>query len=790
MENTPSQPGSYGRPLGRRSLRQRGRPILSCRECRRRKIRCDHKSPCAHCVHHQRRCTYQSHGGDLDPPSAAAASAERAHVSPVAEEELGNTPSRASLHANWPRIREPPTPSVANVFGTEEARGIPTPASLDQGSGAPRPTHPLHGPNTASGGNGAQRGLRNLEEFVGSVSGTATNKRPPLPTNEVTQEWQVLMDKSRNQGKSRKVNTAQEFATIITCFCEITGRNSGNASFRQPEAVQLVSQAAGFLRQCKSIAKELKTRRPTRCLHIGGSGGVALPRRETVDTMVNLYFATFESTHRILHVPSFWEDYRRFWDDPEGVASDLRLKVLLVMGIGSSLYDHGSTDASIINTELAHQCIYEAETWLGGPLEKDRIGIAGLQIQCLTILARQIFSIGGDTVWVTMGSVIHAAMQLGLHRDPKHLLPDISCLESELRRRLWATILDLAVQAALDSSMPPRISMDDFDAEPPANINDDELNESTTVIPSHPRDVFTSTSIQITLLEALPIRLRIVQQLNGLHSDLTYQHALDLSAHLTDAVRTAHSATKDLRGVTTFHKNLLDYLICRFMIPLHYSFSNQARTNPLYYYSLKLSTDAAIALTQPKHDDNNNYTDDDESRALFARLMALGGGLFRAGVRGAISALTLDLLTRVQEQRLDGTLACHAPHRAPAKRAVRDLIALSEERVRLGETNVKGHMFLCMILAQVEAVEGEGSDEMPSVEVAVARAARDSLGHCYGLLCLRKRKGGVGDDEVGLGGEEGAEGLALGTGEAADQGLGGYELDLDWDSMLPDFDFT
>lgn len=603
------------------------------------------------------------------------------------------------------------------------------------------------------------------------------------------------MNKSRDQGKSLKVSTAQEFAAIIACFSEITGRDSGNVSFRQPEAAQLVSESAGFLRQCKSIAKELKTRRPTRGLHLGGSAA-ALPRREMVDIMVNLYFATFESTHRILHVPSFRKDYRRFWDDPEGVAPDLRLQVLLVMSIGSSLYDHGSAEASISNTESAHQCIYEAETWLGGPLEKDRICITGLQIQCLTILARQIFSIGGDTVWVTMGSLIHAAMQLGLHRDPKHLPLDVPCLEAELRRRLWATILDLAVQAALDSAMPPRITMDDFDAEPPANINDDELDESTTTIPSHPRDIFTSTTVQITLLETLPVRLRIVQQLNGLHSDLTYQHALDLSAQLTDAVRTAHAVMKHLHEATAFHRSLLDYLIRRFMLPLHYSFSNQARTNPLYHYSLKLSTDTAIALTQPPHD--AAAADDDESRAFFARLMALGGGLFRGGVRGAITALTLDLLTRVQEQRLDGTLARHAPHRAPAKRAVRDLVALSEERVRRGETNVKGHMFLCMILAQVEAVEEEaageedgGGGDAASVEVAVARAARDSLRHCYGLLCSRRGRKGQAGDEAGWDGE-GAGDAALGGEEDGDQGLGlgGYELDVDWDSILPDFDFT
>ncbi|KAK8041042.1 hypothetical protein PG994_014049 [Apiospora phragmitis] len=681
------------------------------------------------------------------------------------------------MDGNQPRGQDHLATAAVNVLGAEQARGIPTPVSLDRVTSASQATRSAHDPRIASDGNGVLRRLHSLEQFDRSASGTTSNQRRPPPTDGVTQEWQVITNKSRDQGKSRKVGTAQEFAAIIACFSEITGRDSGNASFRQPEVAQSVSQAAGFLKQCKSIAQELKTRRPTRGFHSTGSG-LALPPRRTIDIMVNLYFAAFESTHRILHFPSFWNDYRTFCDDPEGVLPDVRLKVLLVMSIGSSLHDHGSTGATLKNTELSHQCIYDAETWLGGLLEKNRIGITGFQIQCLTILARQIFSIGGDTVWATMGSVIHTAMQLGLHRDPKHLLLDISCLEAELRRRLWATILDFTVQAALDSAMPPRISTDDFDAEPPANIYDEELDESTTVIRSHSKDVFTSTSIQITLLEALPIRLRIVQQLNGLHSDLTYQHALDLSAHLIDAVRTAHSAMKDILGVTAFHRYLLDYLIRRFMIPLHYSFSNQARTNPLYYYSLKLSTDTAIALTQqPAAADNEN---DDRSRFFFARLMALGGGLFRAGVRGAITALTLDLLTRVQEQRLDGTLARHAPHRAPAKRAVRDLIALSEERVRLGETNVKGHMFLCMILAQVEAVEDGG----PVVEPRVVGAARDSLEHCYGLLCLRRRGEGThgAPDAVGL------DDATLGTEEG--QGLGAYELDLDWDILLPDMDFT
>ncbi|KAK8856692.1 C6 zinc finger domain protein [Apiospora arundinis] len=786
MENIPPESESSQASPPRQTpwLRQRGRPILSCRECRRRKIRCDHKTPCAHCVRFQRRCTYQSFVEERTPQSVSTQPGLSDQGASVLQPDATKTPPHTTpTHSSQPLEQDSishsaPVNSRAEV---EQAGGIPTPAdSLGRGSSA---AHPAQDQETRSDGNNVLRRLRNIEEPAENISGTRSNRTHAIPPDIITQEWQVVSNKSRDQGKRRKVGTAQEFASIIACFSEISGRDCGIASFREPEVAQLVAQAADFLKQCKGIARELKARRPTRGLSFAQSG-LVLPPHDTVDAMVNLYFAAFESTHRILHVPSFWKDYRAFWDNPKGGSDDLRLKVLLVMSIGSSLHDHGSADATLRNTELAHQCIYDAETWLGGPLKKDRIGITGLQISCLTILARQIFSIGGDTVWVTMGSLIHAAMQLGLHRDPKHLLLDIPCLEAEMRRRLWATILDLAVQAALDSAMPPRISMDDFDTEPPANINDDELHESTTVIQSHPQIVFTSTSVQIALLKALPVRLRIVQQMNSLHSKLTYQHALDLSAQLIESVRAAHSATGCFSGVTAFHRALLDYLVRRFMIPLHYSFSNQARTNPMYYYSLKLSTDTAIALVQQPEKDTSAAENEfnDESRVFFARLMALGGGLFRAGVRGAITALTLDLLTRVQEQRLDGTLAQHAAHRAPAKRAIQDLIALSDERIRLGETNVKGHMFLCMILAQVEAVE----DGAP-IEARIARAARDSLEYC--LRLLRARKGETAsssaDDGVGGGGgdvtmdDEGELGL----------GLGGYELDLDWDSLLPDMGF-
>jgi hypothetical protein len=47
--------------------RRRRRIARSCVECRRRKIRCDRKDPCTHCVATQLRCIYKSYG---DQPSS------------------------------------------------------------------------------------------------------------------------------------------------------------------------------------------------------------------------------------------------------------------------------------------------------------------------------------------------------------------------------------------------------------------------------------------------------------------------------------------------------------------------------------------------------------------------------------------------------------------------------------------------------------------------------------------------------------------------------------------------
>ena len=109
---------------------------------------------------------------------------------------------------------------------------------------------------------------------------------------------------------------------------------------------------------------------------------------------------------------------------------------------------------------------------------------------------------------------------------------------------------------------------------------------------------------------------------------------------------------------------------------------------------------------------------------------------------------------------------------------VRALQALAAERIRgrgAETTNVKGYMFLSKVLAQVEAME-EGVE---SVEVAVARAARDSLEICEGLLSGAAASSSSVVVEPGL--EEGEGDEDGWMGEFGFEGFGG---EFAWESFF------
>ncbi|KAI1457528.1 hypothetical protein F4805DRAFT_172109 [Annulohypoxylon moriforme] len=749
----------------RRQPRRRRRPALSCLECRRRKIKCNRDEPCAHCISSKLQCTYKVYSDEPvfspqngEAHSRGAAPNKSAHnIILLTETQPVNTGGPITEHdIRSPELR---TTDISSSSSSGEPLGRvghysnpPILGRIDL-----QPPNPIQDvePGLVDV---LKRGVGHEKSSASSpMNGLAESGREILARQLGLRDSQIILNKTRMLGWSLRIGTAQEFAPILACYIRAANSRKGTSS-NDTELGRLYAQIWDLLQKCKTTARCSKVGRPSRLLS-RPEFDLEPPPRELADRMVAMYFKSFESTYRILHESTFMSEYQRYWGQPESVTTDLRLKVLLVIGIGSSLSEHIESDAGL--RSMVNQYVYAAQAWLAGPLEKDRLNVTGVQIYCLTLLARQVFSIGGDLVWVSVGSLIHVAMQIGLHRDPRHF-PTMPLLQAEIRRRLWATIVEMVVQSSLDTAMPPRISFDDFDTEAPSNVNDDEMDQSTTALQPHSRSTYTTTSIQLILLDLLPTRLRILNLLNGLHAELSYLDALALSSEIMDQYRTCNTFMRENEqsGATPFHRNLLDYLVRRFLIPLHCPFAGEARANPLFYYSVKVSLDTALSIISPEADEG------------FSRLMAIGGGMFREGIRYSLTVITRELIAQLEAQRDDGTMQRNPQYIRILKQAVKDMVDLSVERIRRGETNVKGPMFLSMIMAEAEAIE----DGTPC-DLRVAQSAKDSLELCYDILRTRAGTMSSPGPSTGL------------TPMSLSGGQGDYGLDLDFNIDL-DFFFT
>ncbi|MCJ1302983.1 hypothetical protein MMC08_005788 [Hypocenomyce scalaris] len=509
----------------------------------------------------------------------------------------------------------------------------------------------------------------------------------------------------------------------------------------------------------------------------------SIPSREVSDQLVHLYLRTFESAYRILHIPSFQKECAQYWNDPQTASTGFVVKLLLVMAIGSCFYQNENNDDTL--RSLVPQWVYAGQWWLSAASEKSGLNLAGLQVHCLMLLAHQTNALGGDLIWISAGSLLRTAFNMGLHRDPKYF-PKMSTFYSELRRRLWATILEMAIQSSLDSGMPPLISLQDFDCEPPSNIDDAEIDEATKTSPaSKPNSSFTQTSIQITLLKSLPTRLEVAILINDFRTDPSYDKVLRLGADITNACRESalimqshlsFPIQRDSTRPTEFHKNLLDLFTRRYLLTLHRPFAIKAKTDPRFYFSRKVCLESAMTIVSYVGDlsATSNVQDD------FSRLMVRGRGAFRDVMfSDAAIAICLELITQLEEEASNGSsnAALTQPSminklarsaREPIIQAVKQMVELAARRIALGETNVKGHVLLSAALAQITAME---AGEPP--EHAIFEAAKQSAKSCYALLRARTTSAPADLDEQ----HAPEERSGLGT---------GGQQDFDFDVLMQD----
>lgn len=273
-----------------------------------------------------------------------------------------------------------------------------------------------------------------------------------------------------------------------------------------------------------------------------------IPAPETCEILLDAYFRTSESAFRILHIPTFRKEYDQYRHQPLVASDSFILIMLLAMAIGVTFYQGPDHDMLRIQ---AKKWIYAAQSWLSEiPYEKSRLNIAGVQLHCLLLLARQSLAVVDDLVWISTGCLLRRACAMGLHRDPKYF-PSIGVLQAEVQRRLWATIMELNVQLSLEAGMRPMILSDDYDTEAPANINDEDIDKHTTELPvAKPGHVFTQTSIQIILFSSLETRLEILRICNSLKDEPSYEDVSKFGETMTKECRSSVSFLRRAQNQT------------------------------------------------------------------------------------------------------------------------------------------------------------------------------------------------------------------------------------------------
>lgn len=503
----------------------------------------------------------------------------------------------------------------------------------------------------------------------------------------------------------------------------------------------------GMLKDCRNLRRTIKAQPLARLNDPVPDLLSTIPAKNICDELVHCYLRTFELIYRIVHIPSFWSEYHQFWEDPQSASTRFLMKMVLILAIGTTFYPRGGDLGQI--RHLAQTWIYAAQWWLAGPSEKSTCNLDGLQVFCLLMLARQTNSLTGSPC-LSGASLLRMAMTMGLHRDPK-LFPSLSVFHSEIRRRLWATVMELTVQSSLDAAMSPLLSSLDFDSPAPLNVDDTDIRPDTKNPPiqkSH--NDFTDASFQILLLKSLKTRLEVAKLINSLQPESPFETAIELGTKVRSACRDLgsffHSSDSRYlnreRRPTDFHRKFLDMYLRRYILYLHRPFMIQTRKDPRYYLSRKICLESCMAMA--------SYADNLELAASpdvelddFSRLIISSAGSFREPLSlDIIAVLGLEVLTQIEE----GASICDPPstdpvdelnkvHRIPIIRTLEHILNQLRQLIALGNPSLKRYNVLSGLLQQIRFLSSpSSSSSKQTAKQVVYDAVKRSLKECQSML--------------------------------------------------------
>ncbi|KGO67494.1 Transcription factor, fungi [Penicillium italicum] len=471
-----------------------------------------------------------------------------------------------------------------------------------------------------------------------------------------------------------------------------------------------------------------------------------VPQRNVADHLLQLYLDTFETTYRILHTPTFLRQYADYWANTQPVDMAFVAQLLAVMAAGSCFYVPlpGQDDRHVFQ-KPAMKWIMAVQYYVSCTIMSPKIDFRMLQTQTLLLVARLGVASDGDMAWASAGSLIRSATTLGLHRDPTRFRK-IRPFYSELRRRLWATIVELELKISLDRGVPPSVDLDECDCDSPSNWDDADLIPEMENNPAPlSTALYTQNFYQSLLAKTLSLRYRIAKKINSLRFNLSYDDALRMGDELSRSMQYASSLFDDnapsiAPGESARHRfaqSLHLFTMRKFLLALHRPFSLSVARLPKCSYSRKICLEESLGiLSQMELPSSTNDT-------LYPHITQLGGGMFRDETFHAAITACVELSLQANEMSTSATsgmdgvnssvlMSMIQSQQSVMMQAVERTADNFGRRIGPGVKGGKPFFFLNIILASVKS-RVKGEDPLCNVDRASKRTVRIGRAMLNGL---------------------------------------------------------
>ncbi|KAL9571686.1 hypothetical protein ACKAV7_004010 [Fusarium commune] len=213
--------------------------------------------------------------------------------------------------------------------------------------------------------------------------------------------------------------------------------------------------------------------------------------RPVVDRLVSRYFNSFEMSPAVLHSVQFLKEYEEFWDEPSAV-SPLWLGLLFTIMCLATQFEKFRLDPGVqspaalsMERDLQKmadtyrlrigQCLVLGNYTKGGPYVLETL---------MLYIAAEVFSSTDAEIdiWILTGNTVQIALHMGYHRDPKHF-KGMSSFAAEMRRRVWATLVEMDLVLSAQMGLPRMIKQWQTDTQEPSNLQDNDFDKTTVEMP-------------------------------------------------------------------------------------------------------------------------------------------------------------------------------------------------------------------------------------------------------------------------------------------------------------------